>query len=70
LKTFEMNKRKLLRESRGKYVLIKNSDIIGTFEEFSEAANRGIAEFGNASFLVKKVEEKEQKMSISLLSLK
>jgi hypothetical protein len=43
----------------GKFVLIKDDAIVGTFETFNDAVNRGYEEFGNVPFLVKEIVEIE-----------
>lgn len=57
---FEKKKSGLLETSRGKFVLIKDEKIIGTFESQKDALNKGFSEFGNQPFLVKKIEDIEE----------
>ncbi len=59
LETFEAHKRELLGMAAGKFVLIKDDAIVGTFETFNDAVNRGYEEFGNVPFLVKEIVEIE-----------
>lgn len=56
---FEANRAKLLADHRGKFALIKGSELIGTFDNDENAYEVGVARFGNVSFLIKAVEEKE-----------
>lgn len=70
LSTFEKNKRNLIRNHLGEYVLIKDDEILGTYQSFNEAANKGIMKFGTNPFLVKKIEKEESKLVISLISRK
>lgn len=58
--TYQKNKKKLVEESNGKYVLIRGSEIIGIYESEQDALKEGITRFGNVPFLVKKIEEVEQ----------
>jgi hypothetical protein len=59
LRTYSAHKSELLRRARGKYVLIKGSRIVGTFESELDAAHQGYEQFGNVPFLVKQVVEVE-----------
>ncbi len=63
LKMYEENKQELVKKASGKYVLIKGSTIIDTFESEKDAIKAGIERFGNVPFLVKKIEEIEQKQN-------
>ncbi len=65
LKTYEKHKQDLIKSSNGKYVLIKGSEIIGTYESQRDAINTGIEKFGNTPFLVKKIEEIEQRQNFT-----
>ena len=60
LETYQQNKKKLVDESNGKYVLIKGKSIIGVYESEKDALKEGITKFGNVPFLVKRIEEIEQ----------
>lgn len=60
LETYWKNKKKLVDESNGRYVLIKGTSIIGIYESEKDALQDGITRFGNVPFLVKKIEEVEQ----------
>lgn len=65
LKTYEESKSELIKTSVGKYVLIKDSKIINVFESQNDAIKAGIEAFGNNPFLVKKIEEIEQKQNFT-----
>lgn len=58
--TYEANKEKLVAESEGKYVLIKEREIIGAFDSEKDAIKIGIEKFGNSPFFVRKIERIEQ----------
>ena len=60
LSVYEEKKSELLKYAKGKFVLIKNSEVIGTYDTQNDAIKVGIDKFGNSPFLVKKVEEFEQ----------
>lgn len=59
IETYEKNKQKLLKESSGKFVLIKGEEIINVFDTSSDAIKVGIDKFGNTPFLVKQILEIE-----------
>lgn len=60
LETFEKNKENLVRQSEGKYVLIKGKEIVNCFDTENDAIKVGLDRFGNVPFLVKKIERIEQ----------
>ncbi len=60
METFAKKKPKLLEESAGKFVLIKGDTILGVYDSQNDAIKIGISNFGNAAFLVKKIEAIEQ----------
>lgn len=60
IETFNKNKEVLLRENSGKFVLIKDGDIVDVYDSQNDAIKVGIDKFGNSPFLVKKIEEIEQ----------
>jgi len=55
LATFEAHRDELLGSAANKYVLIKNDEIVGTYEAESDAIAQGYRQFGNVPFLVKQV---------------
>jgi hypothetical protein len=59
LRAYAAHKSELLSRASGKYVLIKGSRIIGTFDSELDAAHQGYERFGNVPFLVKQVVEFE-----------
>ncbi len=65
LETYNKNKAELLKESAGKYVLIKGKEIINIFDTQNDAIKVGIDKFGNTPFLVKKIEEVESKQNFT-----
>ena len=56
---FDANRDKLLKDHLGKFALIKGSELIGTFDTDDNAYTEGVERFGNASFLVRKIEERD-----------
>lgn len=63
LETYAKHKAELLVENSGKYVLIKEEEIVGVYESQNDAINSGFEKFGNVPFLVKKIEQIEQKQN-------
>lgn len=55
LATFEAHRDELVGSALDEYVLIKGSDIVGTYESERDAINEGYRRFGNVPFLVKQV---------------
>ena len=60
VKTYEKNKFHLLKENRGKFVLIKEDCVISVFDTSTDAIKEGIDKFGNMPFLVRQILEIEQ----------
>lgn len=60
LNTFKKNKKELLVQSKGQFVLIKNTEVIGTFKSYEDALSEGYKRFGNEPFLVKEVSAVEE----------
>ena len=60
LATYQREKQRLLAESAGKYVLIKDDKVIDTFMNQEDALNAGYRNFGNTEFLVKQVSVMEE----------
>jgi len=69
LKTYLAHKAELLRQSPGKYVLIKDTHIIGLFDHDEEAYNAGYRHYRLAPFLVKQVQEQDKIYYVSGSSL-
>jgi len=59
LETFESHKAELVGKAKGKYVLIKNTEIVDTFDTPIDAIKQGYKNFGNVPFLVKQIVEVE-----------
>ncbi|MEI6462124.1 MAG: hypothetical protein WCO33_00455 [bacterium] len=64
---FVKNKNNLLKNSEGKYVLIKADQIIGIFDTHENAYDEGIKKFGNEPMLIKLIEEKDESLEIPSL---
>ena len=55
LATYEAEKARLLSTTEGKFVLIRDSEIIDVFDSFQDGVKAGYLRFGNVPFLVKQV---------------
>ena len=65
---FEANRAALLKEHRGKFALIKGSELIGTFDTDENAYAEGIQRFGNVAFLIRRVQEEDPKAEFPALT--
>jgi hypothetical protein len=54
--TFERHRKELLGTAEGKFVLITDGEILGTFETEADAIAEGYRHLGNVPFLVKRVQ--------------
>jgi hypothetical protein len=61
LETFNQRRRELLGHSTGKYVLIRGSEIVATYDTERDAINEGYRRFGNVPFLVKRVASTDER---------
>ena len=68
-KFFESHRADWLKQNPGKFVLVKNDELIGFFGSQKEALIEGARRFGSDSFLVRQVEESEQVVYIPALTL-
>ncbi len=59
LKTFEEHRERLLGTAKGKFVLIRNDQVVGVYDSKMDAINQGYKQFGNVPFLVKQIVEVE-----------
>ncbi len=55
LATFEKNRPRLLWEHEGEFALVKGDVVLGTFDNFEEANEAGLAQFVTEPFLVKQI---------------
>lgn len=60
LKTYQAHKDDLIRQSPGKFVLIKGEQIIGLYDREEAAYREGYQRFRRAAFLVKQVQEQDK----------
>ncbi|HWO56413.1 MAG TPA: hypothetical protein VNN55_02480 [bacterium] len=66
---YEANKAEYLRLYNGKYVLIRNKTLHGTFDSFDAAYNQGIDLFGNVPMYIRKVDENDSPAMLPALFL-
>ena len=59
LRTYEARKSELVTRSKGKFVLIKDDQVVDVFETQGDAIRQGYERFGNVPFLVKQIVEVE-----------
>lgn len=57
LRTYEAHKAELLRTAKGKYALIKDSDVIGLYDDNKGALAEGYRLFRLDGFMVQRVQE-------------
>jgi hypothetical protein len=69
LKFFDENKAEWAKIHPDKFVLIKGKELINVFDTADAAVVEGAKQFGSTSFLVKKVNQTEEKVFIPSLSL-
>ena len=69
LEYFEEKKAELLGESAGRFVLVKEREIHGTFDTKHDAIARAYEKFGNEPFLVKEIVEIESVVTFTRLSV-
>jgi hypothetical protein len=71
LQTYEAKKSELVAKSKGKFVLIKDNQVVDVFETQGDAIRQGYERFGNVPFLVKQIVEVEtpQNFTSNLLDI-
>jgi hypothetical protein len=58
-KAYEAKKAELLKLCEGKYVVFKGNELLGTYDTPAAAYEAGTLEWGDESFLVKKITREE-----------
>jgi hypothetical protein len=67
---FDLKKPELLEDHRGKFVLIKEDDLVGVFNTIEEAMSEGARLFGLQPFLVRQINNAvEEEINIPALNL-
>jgi len=62
-------KPELLKQSKGKFALVKGDRLVGTFDTDADAYKAGLREFGNTPFLIVQVLDDGEKTWIPILEL-
>ena len=65
LLTYQAHKSELLTKARGKFVLIKGDQIVGTFDTRVEAIRQGGKQFGLEPFFTKKILELDMPLNFT-----
>lgn len=66
---FEDHQPELLKEYPGKFVIIRDQEIAGSFDTLQDALVAGTRQFGLSSFLIRRTDELPQEVSIPSLAL-
>jgi hypothetical protein len=53
--TYQQHRSRLVAEAEGKYVLIHDSDVVGTYDTYEDALNTGYKQFGLGPFMVQQI---------------
>jgi hypothetical protein len=68
-KYYDAHKAEWLRTHAGRFVVVKDEQLIGVYDTLDEALQAGAAEFGLVPFLVRRVGEGEQTVTVPALTL-
>lgn len=60
LKFYASQHKKWLKKYPGQFILIKNDELVDAFATHDEAFLEGVRLYGNAAFLIRRVEESEK----------
>ena len=66
---FERNREELLRKFPGKFVVIKDEQLLGSFDSIEDALAGGAREYGVTSFLVRRTDQVPEDAAIPALTL-
>ncbi len=66
---YERSRADLVSSSNGKFVLIKNESVEGTFDRFLDAMDEGYRRFGSGPFLVRKISQHDEVINVTSLLL-
>ncbi len=66
---YSENLAKWLGQYPGKFVLVKGRELIGTFDTDKDALSQGARLYGLDPFLVRRVQERQEEVSIPALTL-
>ena len=65
IKTYNKNLSRLVKNANNKFVLIKNTNIIDTFESYDDALKLAYNKYGNDTFLIKQIQEFESPLEFT-----
>ncbi len=68
VRIFENNRASLVKEAKGKYVLVYKEDIIDIYDTEEVAVREGYTKFGNVPFLVKEILEEDRIATIGSIN--
>ncbi len=66
---FDQHQEELLRQYPGKFVIIRDERVIGSFDDLKQALSAGAQQFGLSPFLVRRTDERPARISIPALTL-
>jgi hypothetical protein len=66
---FEENREDLLRKFPGKFVVVKEHQVLGGFQSIQEALGAGGREYGRVPFLVRRTDQAPESVAIPALNL-
>ncbi|MBE3086018.1 MAG: hypothetical protein IMZ64_07360 [Bacteroidetes bacterium] len=69
LKYYNENLAEWLKSQSGKFVVIKDQELIGFYNSFDEALSVGARKFGLQSFLVRCIVQSQEEINIPALTL-
>jgi len=69
IKYYYENLAEWLKSQSGKFVVIKDQELIGFYNTFDEALSIGAKKFGLQSFLVRSIEQSQDEINVPALTL-
>ena len=66
---FDENREELVRSFPGKFVVLKETELVGAFDTIQDALEAGTRRFGLAHFLIRRTDETEHTVSVPALAL-
>lgn len=69
LEYYKANKEELLKHHENQYAVIKENKLLGAYTTEQEAYEAGLKEFGNVSFLIKRVTKQEEIVRFPALAI-
>jgi hypothetical protein len=69
LRTYAQQEEELKRTAPGKFVVIKGTEIVGTFDTLELALTEGTRRFGLEPYLVRRIGEQIEQVNVPALTL-